>query len=273
MSRNRKPGRPARDPLPAGRVPDRSGSELPPDFDLAPFEGFPPLDLRVETEVGRFVLVLATILNDLKNAIYAAHVAQDVHQKTARKTPAYGQLTGMKNHALRIMFGVVRELMDEIRDHSAAADSQAFKDVLAELAPAHREAWEHLRKIAVGADKKANAGDATSQILEKIRHNVAYHYNAEELAEAYERFFSTRPKTDDGSVRDRALISDGVNFEGSRFYFADAAVSELLVSWGLDRQALVDRIMATAKDVSVALKHIVMTYIRSVTTVLPYSER
>ena len=40
---------------------------MPPDSDLAPLKGFPPLDLKVDTDLGRFVLVLAAIFNDLKN--------------------------------------------------------------------------------------------------------------------------------------------------------------------------------------------------------------
>jgi hypothetical protein len=277
MSKDRKHrGRPARDPLPPPRRgPTGGAGGTPPlDFDLAPFKGFPPLDLKADTDVGRFVLVLAAIFNDLKNAIYAGHLAQQTHEKTTKKTPAHGQLTGMKTHAIRVMFGVIRELMKEIRENKAAVDSQEFKGLLAKLKPKHREAWERLHHIAVGADKKANAGDATSQILERIRHNVAFHYNAVELAGAYERFFTTKPKKDDGSVRDRALLSDGINYEGSRFYFAEAAQSQLLISkGGLEQEALVERVMQTAKDVSVALKHIVMAYIDDATTVREYPEQ
>jgi hypothetical protein len=176
--KKRNQGRPARNPAPP---PLRRPASALPDFDLEPLTGFSPSDLKVDTDLGQFALVLAANFNDLKNAIYAAHLAQRVNQSTPKMTPAYGQLGGFKTHALRIMFGVLRELMKEIREHETAAKSQAFKDLVAGLAKKHREAWERVYVIATYADKKPNARDATSQILEQIRQNVAYHYNAEEL--------------------------------------------------------------------------------------------
>jgi hypothetical protein len=93
-------------------------------------------------------------------------------------------------------------------------ESEEFARLVASLGRSSRTAWGRVRRIALNEDRVANTTDANSQLLVKIRANVAYHYSARKLAQSYETFFVPRTGPDDGSERTQALVSDGSSMEG-----------------------------------------------------------
>src|SRR5258706_15634450 len=85
-----------------------------PDFDLAPLQGFDPTKLNIagQTDVGRLVLTLAVVFNDVKGLEYLAYQLDCglKRYKAEHGLGVRGQLNGMISQILRARVGVFREL-------------------------------------------------------------------------------------------------------------------------------------------------------------------
>jgi hypothetical protein len=241
-----------------------------PDFDLAKLQCFDPAELRVDQPMGRFMLVLAAVFNDLKGAAYVLLMIGRSQPFEDRPLSHGAQLVGMGYQVARVLGGILYELMRAIaEDHKGAVDSAEFKHLVRGLPPKYRDAWNRIERIACekSARARVNTADPLTMTLLRLRNDVAFHYSHKILAGAYKRFFADAT----AKYHDRAVLSDGTTMEATRFYFADAAMEAAAEdSTGRSMRDLHQTLGEVSGTVNVVLKSIVMAYIRKVATLRPY---
>jgi|HubBroStandDraft_1064217.scaffolds.fasta_scaffold37267_2 hypothetical protein len=234
-----------------------------PDFDLAEARGFDPSALDTRLPLVRFILVLAGAFNDMKGVIYAAARLQEVAPIAREKVSWTGQLAGMQIQTIRLLAGILHELMNMIDKEGAVVDSSEFNAIVARLPAPQRRAWTQVARIARREDGAPTAASSGSHLLCLIRNNLAFHYGTKVIAKGYGEFFADPTL----KFRDKAVVSDGRNMEETRFYFADAAMEQGLKSLtGLSLHDLQGRLNSVGEAMNLALKHIVMAYIAKVAT-------
>jgi hypothetical protein len=190
---------------------------------------------------------------------------RDGFSKAGTRLDWRGQLSGMVGQTARILAGILRELMDAIREHYDLVDSAEFARLLGRLPVASRTAWHRVRMTALGG--VAPGSDADLLLLVKIRGALAFHYSEKALVKGYERFFVTERAEEN---HDRAVVSDGDRMEATRFYFADAAIEAGLHELTeLNADQLQRRLTVLAQHTNNALKHIVIAYLSTKAKLAP----
>ncbi len=188
---------------------------------LAALESFDPEAFRgneqVPQAVCNFVLALALIYNDCKDAIYA-HVALAASKPAGspQKTKVWGAIAGAQLHAFRAVAGLLHELFELIRDNNDVLRHDVFVSLVQRLHPRSREAWAAL--VAVASD--ATPTDKLGKRLLLLRNKVFFHYDAKAIFSGYAQHFLGPAKQDD-----RAYVSRGASMRATRFFFADAAAT------------------------------------------------
>jgi hypothetical protein len=226
---------------------------------LAPLESFDPEAFRGNAEVPQelcnFILAIALIFNDCKDAIYA-HVALVglKPEGPPLKTRAWGALGGAQQHAFRAIAALLHELFKLIKDNEAPLRHDFFVSVLNELHPVSRKEWLAL----VNAARNAQPKDPLGRKLMLLRHKVFFHYDPKAVFQGYNLHFLNATKRDD-----RAYLSRGNSMRTTRFYFADAAAegyTHHLV--GKETSDLMEDIGDIIHQVNHGLMMIVRTYVQ-----------
>jgi len=186
---------------------------------LAPLESVDPEVFRGNAEIPQalcnFVLALALIYNDCKDALYA-HVALAALKPAGppQKTRAWGAIAGVQLHAFRAVAALLHELFELIRSNQDLLRHDFFASVLQRLPPVSREAW--LALVSAACD--ATPPDHLGKRLLRLRNKVFFHYDPKAISQGYILRFLSPAKRDD-----RAYLSRGDSMRATRFYFADAA--------------------------------------------------
>ncbi|HEX2873183.1 MAG TPA: hypothetical protein VHP33_18105, partial [Polyangiaceae bacterium] len=101
--------------------------------------------------------------------------------------------------------------------------SSRFQGLLASMPKESRDCWRLLEGLSTGHIKDR---DPMAEALCRIRNSGAFHYyQPKSLADAFRGAFYERSA---GARTDKAYASFGVNLEGTRFHYADAAAEVLL---------------------------------------------
>lgn len=180
-------------------------------FDPAVFEG----DDQSPQEVCSFILALAVIFNDCKDAIYA----QILLQESAPGSPAghcreWGAYGGIDLHLFRYQVALIHELFKLIAKNEDVVKGECVTQLVSQLRANARDAWNRLVDVALGA----TPSDPLGRCLLLVRNKLSSHYDPKEIYRGYSQHFFGEDREDD-----RAFISRGSNMNTSRFYFADAA--------------------------------------------------
>jgi hypothetical protein len=191
---------------------------------LAPLESFDPEAFRGNAEVPQalcnFVLAIALIYNDCKDAIHA-HVALagSKPEGPPLKTRAWGALGGAQFHAFRAVAALLHELFELIRTNRDLLRHDFFVSLMQQLHPVSRKAWLALVNVACDATPT----DQLGKRLLLLRNKVFFHYDPKAIFQGYTQHFLGTTKRDD-----RAYLSRGDSMRATRFYFADAAAEGYL---------------------------------------------
>ncbi len=192
-------------------------------FELAPALAVEPSAIVRDGSdaVGALILSLAMVFNDLKGLVIASSFLREARER-ARSEEEKGQVSGMVLQNARWAMGLTRELLALLEQRLEVIDSEEFQAVVASMPEASRSVWATLVSVArgdAGGDRELRAA------LAGAREGVAFSYGAsgEQLARGFETAFPTASSRPDLAVG-RPAFSDGKDLEGSRFYFADAAV-------------------------------------------------
>ncbi len=226
---------------------------------LAPLEVFDPAafsgDHQYPQELCDFVLGLALIYNDFKDIyIVQALLDRGEPEESFAETPAWGQYTAFRAHAIRLHAGLVHELLEFIQDNEAARENVLFRKLLRQISKQAREAWTLLETVAL----QKRAVNPLAKALLLMRNKVAFHYDAKELARGYaESFLSQSGRA--------PFISRGNSLGATRFYFADAAAQSYTFLRSPDDEAkeFLAGTSAVFRQVHVALYEIVTKFIQA----------
>lgn len=228
--------------------------------DLAPLESFDPAAFQaapgVPQELCGFVLALALIHNDCKDAIYARLVLADsCPELPFRKNRYCGAWSGVDFHLFRLFVGLLHELFDLIRDNQDVLHQPFLREVLKQLSPEIRRAWDALVAVASGG----TPSDSLGRRLLLIRNKASFHYDPNAILTGYKHHFLGSTPLDE-----RAFISRGRNMRENRFYFADAAATGYLAAIAGSSESDVMRkdVAELLRTVNHALLYIVGAFIQ-----------
>jgi hypothetical protein len=189
-----------------------------PEFDLAPLTEFTPRVIRPAfNDTDGFMLSFALAFNDFKTANWLLQILRTTDPEP---TAVNGQISGMRIHAVRLIIGILHELLIAIEtaQDNKVFDDATFKQALSETNGHVKADWQALLNAALG-DKK----DPFLKLLVGARNSVVSHYYQPwDLHAGYVGWFFRR--TTDG-FNQWAYASLGESMEQSRFYFADAAAA------------------------------------------------
>jgi hypothetical protein len=196
---------------------------------LAPLETFDPAafvgDESTPQHVCDFVLALAAVYNDFRDLHMGRVLLEEVRPPEAR--PAHplpsrpaGQTLALDWALHRLIFGVVHELMELIRENREAIAHPAFRKIEETIGGEPTRAWRAVKQ-AVEERKSSEL----AKVLVKIRNKVTFHYDAEQIGKAYRADFVATGK--------KPYVSRGATMRQTRFYFADGATSRYLRNLGL----------------------------------------
>jgi len=178
---------------------------------LAELENFDPNafrgDKKVPQTICNFVLSLALIYNDIKDAVYGhLLLAHSKPKGDYEKRRDWGNFSGMQIHSIRYQISLVRELFNLIRKNKRIVNDKLVRSLVLQMTPKGKQAWQDLVAVSLG---KSVSGPL-AELLERIRNKVAFHYDPEEIASGYKKQFLDLP----GSIEERPFISRGGKFQG-----------------------------------------------------------
>lgn len=221
-------------------------------FDPEAFRG----DDKVPQAVCNFVLALALIFNDCRDAIYAyVALGGSKPEGPMQRTRVWGAIAGAQLHAFRAVAGLLHELFELIRANDEVLHHDFFVSLLQQVHPKSREAWQALVDVARGATPAHKLGKR----LLLIRNKVFFHYDPKAIFAGYtEHFLGPREKDD------RAYLSRGLSMRTTRFFFADAAATGYLSSvlGSKTAEALTDDLMEIVDSINQGLMLIVGRFIQ-----------
>lgn len=186
---------------------------------LASLETFAPDvfvgDEDVSQEVCDFVLALAMIWNDYKDATYAHALLERCEPRDppgpTREWGAYG---GIDLHLFRYQVALMRELLTLVCRGQSVARGHCIENIVQRLSPGARDDWRSMVQVALGSVPP----DPVGQCLLMVRNRLAYHYDPQAMEKGYRNHFFGESREDDS-----AYVSRGKGMSETRFYFADAA--------------------------------------------------
>jgi hypothetical protein len=231
-----------------------------PNFDLDPLESFDPsLLLGGKNSADAFVLLLALAFNDLKDANWTMQQLDKCKPDDVGQIDAtIGQWHGMRIRFTRQVLGILNELLVAINsaDRAGLLGDEHFDKAVGRCGPETQRAWSEL--VATATDQPSSSYPELRPYLDEVRNRAAFHYDRTRLWQGYEHHFVRFPQS---GHNERAYMSLGMKMEGTRFYFADAAVHFAYALSDLPGARIKETdemVLAMGK----ALRNIVETYIR-----------
>lgn len=216
----------------------RMGKKLLPDTDLAPLRRFSreillvrPDDSETDKKLKRLTLTLALIFNDLKDLHWFGvqlRYGQPPPSDAKKPDPYVGQWNAMGGLVHRLLSAFLVEMMKVLEANSALFETERFKRAVSAIeGKSAKDGWGILVE-SLRLEEGGRSAHPLARFLRKVRNQAASHYGHKEelkpLSEGYRRVFET------GSSEQSAFAfaSLGDNMEETRFFLADAAVSELV---------------------------------------------
>ena len=180
------------------------------------------LDIKKRDLVSEFFLVLSIFYNDLKSLTFFAVQVDKYFTVTniQQISVATGEYGGLKSYLDRLIYGVIYEFFDFIKDSAEIVEMDEFKHIYNRLNIPQRQNWDTI--VLIARDKLPEENINFLAILKVIRNNLAFHYDqaAKVLKNGFIDFFVNDKKTPANEI---AYYSTGNNMRETRYFFADAA--------------------------------------------------
>ena len=179
-----------------------------------------------DDSVARFFLVLAVVFNDLKGLTLFDKLINNTYRKERLEEVSVqvGELGGISTQINKLFISNIREFFDFLKENKEVLLTTEFKEVLLKTNKDIQNRWKDITDVAFGG--LPDSSDFTKYLI-LIRNNVAFHYNqsGKELKKSFCDYFYKKEKF---SRNDLAYYSIGETMEGTRFFYADAAVQEYM---------------------------------------------
>ena len=177
--------------------------------------------------VDQLFLALALVFNDLKGmSWFHLQLAQRPAEDAEAISGYNGQRTGMLIQSIRMIAGIIHELLELLRKFEDTLKDSEVRRVLGTVDVVARKQWRELVALANGKEGKSSE---LAKALMRVRHVTFHYYNPAALAVGYEDHFLSG-RADPASAA--AYFSDGETMERTRFYYADAAAHRMLEGMG-----------------------------------------
>ena len=215
------------------------------------FEG----DEEVSQEICSFVLSLALIWNDCKDATYAQGLLHKCEPgDPPGPTREWGAYGGIDLHVFRYQVDLLHELLTLVCRNQSIARCYYVDGLVRRLPRQEQEAWDSLVQVALGSVPAEPFG----QCLLAVRNKLSSRYDPRAMQQGYRNHFLGEGKEDDC-----AYISSGASASATRFFFADAAAFGYLreVPGGEDWDKLRDHTRHVIGEVSDALMGLVEGFV------------
>lgn len=232
-----------------------------PVFKLAPLSRFDPFPLVRDKndKAGALVVALAAAYNDLKSAVHIGHGLERTSVDRSKPNPDGAQTAGFYLQLTRLLAGIVREVLVLLDDNRALFEKGEIADFLPKLNPRPAAMINKLLRAATETVGTQEGVDSDVKLLVRIRGGLAFHYSTKEIAVGYLKHFSPGASE---ATRSNAFVSDGSTLQGTRFYFADAAMESALNALSANAESTtIERVMKLVNDVNAGLNAIVRAFI------------
>lgn len=236
---------------------------LPGLEELAPLQSFDPKvfldDDKPTQNVCNFVLSLAVVYNDLKDLLWVHyHLGRSKPKKNEKITRYLGEHAGLRLHASKLLFSILNELIQLLRENQTLLEDGLFKNCVSKLPREARDCWDGLVALSTGNKVEHQT---MKQIFRAIRNKVSFHYcdlNAINLGFRLQFTDQIRP------VENKTpYVSLGKNAMESRFYFADALI-QAYVEHKIGNESLVEfgiKFSKLTEEVNFALRFLIEHFI------------
>jgi hypothetical protein len=198
------------------------------NFELGKLEGFDPKKINWRTrdpeqrKLDGFFLTLGLIYNDVKGLHWwlAQLKSNFMPINTREPSAALGEYSGMSFQVTRLLFGLLFELVQTLRENNKVLGSQRSVQVVNQLPDYAKEAWLDLIRLSRGEIPSLPEANALRAFMQRVRSTGAFHYyNVKSMVDGYGKTFGTN-----SALTKKAFYSVGNRMEVTRFYFSDAAV-------------------------------------------------
>jgi hypothetical protein len=212
--------------------------------------------------LGQFFLSLAVAFNDLKGLIMFQQYLTAMRRppNDSPPSPHVGQWHGTAAQLERYIIGVLHETMNVIavKRFADLRNGAEMKAIVSSIGTKNRAAWDTLVAVATEAPTHSK----WSPLLRSIRNAASFHYNhkSNEFIEAYLSWFDPA-KAANEAKRAAAMYSLGVDMDGTRFYYADAAAQQAMAKLLADQGATVDDVSKLALAMNNALAAMLRRFI------------
>ncbi len=182
----------------------------------------------VNSDLDNFFLVLAVIFNDLKGIVLFEKLVTDTYRKPLPDEISIhsGNNGGIFTQTYKILIANIQEFLKFLKEKENIVNSSEFRIILSKTNKDIQARWNDI--VDVAFNKTLKNSEFTNYLV-KIRNNVAFHYyqSDKNLKKAFCNIFDKKEKNIKNSL---AYYSMGENMEGTRFFYADAAIEEYLRS-------------------------------------------
>lgn len=180
----------------------------------------------VKSPIDNFFLVLAVIFNDLKGLVLFEKLIQDRYRDPLDNEVSShsGECAGIFSQIYKIFVANIQEFFLFLKVKKDILETTEFKILLSKTNKDTQDKWKDIIDIAFDKSPK---GSEFSEYLLRTRNNVSFHYyqSDKNLRKSFLNFFNKKEKM---KKNDFAYYSAGENMEGTRFFYADAAIEEFL---------------------------------------------
>ena len=181
---------------------------------------------NTDDPLARFFLALAVIYNDIKGLTLFEKLVVETYRKAEPKEVSVhaGEYGGILTQINKIFISNIREFFDFLKENEEILLTSEFKEVLLKTSKDIKNRWENITDAAFG--QSSECSDFTKHLI-LIRNNIAFHYNqsGKELKKSFCNYFHKKEKFIKNNL---AYYSIGETMEGTRFFYADAAVQEYM---------------------------------------------
>lgn len=179
-------------------------------------------------QLGKLFLALAVAYNDLKGLVlFDIYLQAMGRPESGDWSTTAGQWRGAVTQVHRWIAGVLHELMVAIQNNRNVVRGDEFKRLVTIVDAAGRESCKEF------IDAALNTSSKTASMLQRIRNNAAFHYGLKDLNEGYRKHFVIDAKDNPTPANQTAQYCYGPDMDGTRFFYADAAVQQRMMMLGL----------------------------------------
>jgi hypothetical protein len=195
--------------------------------DLASLHYFDPsvfvASSKADEMVCGFALALALHANDAKVLLGLTNAMIDQSPKFEKICEEMGEYFGQKSYLHRLTFSQLHELhfIFAERRYMYVSTHPLFKETLENMTPASRRDWDAL--VEMSLDKR----NAVFMWFKGLRDGLGFHYiQFRKLSHWFRKWTGQLKPGGTAATQEGAYISIGRSVKTTRYYFADAAVSE-----------------------------------------------